>query len=195
MPEQEGHESDGEEEFAEKRLTVYAKLLWGSPEQIRAALLKEAEMNGAAAEVDQHISEYRKQQLARADDELANTIRDDIMLRISADKERLLRERDVHYYPFLQACEGVRFLTHQVREVDWDKDCAARKVIHRKMVVKLLKRMLQLRPPPPFDVHKHLVHTVYDNTYATQGKGLGSQKSNAIERGWTRRGTRSGCRG
>ena len=42
-------ESDDEEEaFAEKRLTTYSRLLWGNPEQIRAALLKEAQMKLAS---------------------------------------------------------------------------------------------------------------------------------------------------
>ena len=182
VPESSDGESDEEVTFAEKRMTTYAKLLWGDPEQIRAALLKEAEMNGATAEVEQHISDYRKEQLAKADPDLAKQVRDDIALRISADKERLLRERDVHYFPLQQAAEGVRYLTHQVRGVDWDKDSAARKVISRKIVVKLLKRMVQVRPPPAFDVHQHVQHTVYDNTYATTGMGLGSQKDNSIER-------------
>ena len=104
VPESSDGESDEEVTFAEKRMTTYAKLLWGDPEQIRAALLEEAEMNGATAEVEQHISDYRKEQLAKAAPDLAKQVRDDIALRISADKERLLRERDVHYFPLQQAC-------------------------------------------------------------------------------------------
>ena len=55
-----------EPKYAEARLEFYAKLAW-LPDYTEVYLL-EAELNGAYADVEEHSSEYRRQQVAAGED-------------------------------------------------------------------------------------------------------------------------------
>ena len=69
--------------------------------------------------------------------------------RVSADLERLRRERNMHYIPFSQAVKGAVFLIDQVKNVTWDAERMARRVVGRDYAHDLLQAMIDVRPPPP----------------------------------------------
>ena len=108
--------------------------------------------------------------------------RDDVALRLSQDKERARRERDYHHVPLMQLAMGIKMLDKQVKQSVWVSETKARQVVGRKLARRAVHRMHALRPPPDFPVHPLVYHVTHDNTYATQQKGLGSQRSRRVER-------------
>lgn len=166
---------------ADQRLDMFAQLLWLPAAGLRKAALIEAELNGAYAEVESSVSDYRLRQLARDGPE-AQRKRDDAVLRLSRDKERARRERDYHHVPLMQLARGIKMLDKQVKHSVWSDETKARQVVGRKLAKQAVHRMHALRPLPDYPVHALVYHVTHDNTYATQQKGLGSQRSRNVER-------------
>ena len=69
---------------------------------------------------------------------------------------------------------AVSKLADQVPEASWKADTRNRGVPTKLYARKLLDKMVELRPPPPFERHPHIVSFVYDQTYATKGRGSGA---------------------
>ena len=104
---------------ADQRLEIFAQLLWLTPADLRKVALIEAELNGADAEVEGSVSDYRLRQMARDGPE-AQCKRHDVVLRLSQDKERARRERDYHHVPLMQLARGIKLLDKQVKESVWE---------------------------------------------------------------------------
>ena len=166
---------------ADQRLEIFAQLLWLTPADLRKVALIEAELNGADAEVEGSVSDYRLRQMARDGPE-AQCKRHDVVLRLSQDKERARRERDYHHVPLMQLARGIKLLDKQVKESVWEDETKARRVVGRKLATRAVRRMHAIRPPPDYAVHPLVYHVTHDNTYATQQKGLGSQRNRSVER-------------
>ena len=106
-------------EYSEARLELYARLAWLS--SYRTVYELEAQMNGAAADVEHYQSDYRRQQMDAGNDDA----RKRSMLRVSQDYERLLREEDMHYVPFSQA-KAPRRQRAEASEEAWEEGESAR---------------------------------------------------------------------
>ena len=126
--------------------------MWLSAAGLRRVALIEAELNGAYAEVEGSVSDYRLRQMARDGPE-AQRKRDDVALRLSQDKERARRERDYHHVPLMQLAMGIKMLDKQVKQSVWVSETKARQVVGRKLARRAVHRMHALSPPPDYPVH------------------------------------------
>jgi hypothetical protein len=158
---------------AAARLRAYAVLAW--EDDYEPMFMLEAELNGAVAEAERYESSYRARQVRGGDE---NARRRSVK-RISADLERLRRERNVHYVPFSQAVKGAVFLIDQVKSATWDAERRARRVVKREYAHDLLQAMVDVRPPPPEPANDDVDFFVFDQTYASAGGGHGAGSTHA----------------
>ena len=166
---------------AESRMTLYARLAWlGDYSLIFKA---EAAINGAAAAIFSHMSSWRKRLLGKGG-AVAAREQERSEARISQDYERLARERSVRHIPFSQAAKAISWLVDQVPTVEWNVERARRALPGQKWTTQLLEKMLELRPPPEFTVHKLIRCFVFDQTYAVTGRGsgAGSKYTNPVQK-------------
>ena len=140
---------------ADQRLDIFAQLLWLSAAGLRRVALIEAELNGAYAEVEGSVSDYRLRQMARDVPE-AQRKRDDVALRLSQDKERARRERDYHHVPLMQLAMGIKMLDKQVKQSVWVsetmasyalKDVCRRTRVHPKILLHFWRQRFGAHAP------------------------------------------------
>ena len=164
--------------YADDRILLYAQLAWAP--DYKEIFRFEAEINGSLDSVEDYASGYRKRQMRAGVEGVA----EDSAMRISEDRERLERERNVHYVPFSQAMKGVNFLIDQVPTHTWRVERKAKRVVGRAYATKLLWQMLECRPPPSTPENEFFQMFVYDQTYATAGggHGVGSNSHNGVGR-------------
>ena len=159
---------------AEQRLEFYAMLAW-LPDY-SAVYDMEAEINGATAMVDSYTSGYRRRQMAAAAGS-DNEARRKSVLRLSVDKERMLREKNIHHISFAQAIKGVMFLIEQVKAKVWDKERKDRCVPGRDYAQRMLWKMLEMRPEPEEPRSELITWRVFDQTNVMAGGGTGGHGS------------------
>ena len=75
-------------------------------------------------------------------------------------------------------------MANQVSTLEWTVATGRREMPTRHYAKQLLEKMMEVRPPPNFALHPHIVSFVFDQTYAVKGRGsgAGSKYTNPVGR-------------
>ena len=75
-------------------------------------------------------------------------------------------------------------MANQLTEAEWTASTRAREMPSKHFAKALILKMMEVRPPPPFALHPHIVSFVFDQTYAAKGRksGAGSTYTNPVRR-------------
>lgn len=85
---------------------------------------------------------------------------------------------------WVQAMHAVSSLAIKLPVAEWAAATRQRQMPNKTYAIRLLARMMEVRPPPAFELHPHIVSFVFDQTYIAKGRcsGAGSTFTNPVGR-------------
>ena len=126
-----------------------ARLLWASNYHVLfiAELKQYAHIGTPMLELYESLRSQRRQ-VELLDDAAA-------LLRVASTVATLAREQSLAVLPLSTVSRSISYLNQRVPSRVWAAERKQRRLVHKSVAIKILRLMLECRPPPAFEVCRH----------------------------------------